>query len=324
MPHSLQAKSPGGINDLPTEGFFFIVRLILWMTMAAEFTLHSIPTDDPGAVCAAVTEIGKACFPEQKLERIGKLMAAVDDLYQGKVPPYQASDMAYHDFEHTLQVTLCWARMFRSLKEHRPEYPVIYADFLLGIAGCLLHDTGYLKETDDPAGTGAKYVLIHEHRSCQISRRFLMRLEWPDTAISVVQRLIASTGPRAVVDGIPFISPTEKILAQMLATADFLAQMSDPAYLDKLPSLFKEFEEFDRLRGLTNTERPFPNLDTLVSSTPQFWYQFVLPRLKGDYAGVYRLLNNPWPDGGNAYLQQAEANIEALQPKGDKAEDTPS
>ncbi|MEX0326051.1 MAG: hypothetical protein AB3N33_08195 [Puniceicoccaceae bacterium] len=283
--------------------------------MAADFTLHSIPTNDPQAVTEAVAEIGQTCFPEQKLDRIRALMTAVDDLYQGKIHPYQASDMAYHDFEHTLQVTLCWARMFKALKEHKPEYPVVYADYLLGIAACLLHDTGYLKEKDDPTGTGAKYVLIHEHRSCQISRRFLMRQEWPDSAISVVQRLIASTGPRAVIDGIPFITPTEKTLAQMLATADFLAQMSDPAYLDKLPSLFEEFEEFDRLRGLSNTERPFPNLDTLVSSTPQFWYQFVLPRLKGDYNSVYRLLNNPFPDGQNVYLQQAEANIDALQPE---------
>lgn len=287
--------------------------------MTAAFSLNSIPTDDITAVESAITEIGQACFPDQKLDRIRNLMQAVHDLYQGKVYPYQASDMAYHDLEHTLQVTLCWARMFSALKEHRADIPVTYADFLLGAAACLLHDTGYLKETDDPAGTGAKYVLIHEHRSCQISRRFLMRMQWPDSAISVVQRMIASTGPRAVIDGIPFISPTEKILAQMLATADFLAQMSDPAYVDKLPSLFKEFEEFDRLRGLSQTERPFPNLDTLISSTPQFWYQFVLPRLKGDYGSVYKLLNSPYPDGPNVYIQHAEANIDALQSQaGDK------
>lgn len=287
--------------------------------MTPEFSLQSIPTHDPKAVEAAIAETGQLCFPGQKMDRIFALMQAVDDLYQGKVAPYQASDMAYHDFEHTLQVTLCWSRMFHSLKEHRPECTVVYADYLLGIAACLLHDTGYLKETGDPSGTGAKYVLIHEHRSCQISRRFLMRLEWPDTAISVVQRMIASTGPRAILDGIPFVSPTEKTLAQMLATADFLAQMADPLYLEKLPSLFKEFEEFDRLRGLSQTERPFPNLDTLVSSTPQFWYQFVLPRLKVDYSGVYKLLNNPWPDGPNVYLEQAEANIDAL--KGKDSED---
>ena len=290
--------------------------------MTPFFTLESIPTDDITAVTDAITEIGTACFPKQTLDRIGKLVQSVNELYQGKIPPYQASDMAYHDLEHTLQVTLCWSQMFLALKKHRMEVPVTYADFLLGTAACLLHDTGYLKESGDPGGTGAKYVLIHEHRSCQISRKFLMRLAWPDSAIAVVQRMIASTGPRAIIDGIPYISPTEKVLAQMLATADFLAQMSDPSYVDKLPSLFKEFEEFDRLRGLTQTERPFPNLDTLISSTPQFWYQFVLPRLKNDYGAVYRLLNNPYPDGPNAYIQQAESNIDSLQPEVEEGQDS--
>ncbi len=290
--------------------------------MTPFFTLESIPTDDIKAVEEVITEIGTACFPDQGLDRIRQLIASVHDLYQGKIHPYQASDMAYHDLEHTLQVTICWSRMFLALKEHRKEVPVTYTDFLLGTAACLLHDTGYLKETDDPSGTGAKYVLIHEHRSCQISRRFLMRLEWPDSAISVVQRMIASTGPRAIIDGIPFISPTEKVLAQMLATADFLAQMSDPSYVDKLPSLFKEFEEFDRLRGLSQTERPFPNLDTLMSGTPQFWYQFVLPRLKQDYGSIYRLLNNPYPDGPNVYIRQAESNIDRLQPSVEEGQDS--
>jgi hypothetical protein len=281
--------------------------------MKPDFSLNSIPTHDPKAVGAAILEVARECFPGQPLQRIQRLMDKVEQLFAGEVPPYQASDMAYHDFEHTLQVALCWTRMFRALKAHRGDLPVVYADFLLGIAACLLHDTGYLKESGDPTGTGAKYVLIHEHRSCGISRRFLMSLNWPDGAVSTVQRLIASTGPRAVIDGIPFNTPSEKVLAQMLATADFLAQMADPLYLDKLPSLFEEFEEFDRLRGLSQTERPFPNLDSLVSSTPKFWYQFVLPRLKVDYDGVYRLLNTPWPDGPNPYLQQAEANIAALQ-----------
>ena len=302
------------INDLPRQLEFPIFpNTFLPRVMTAAFTLESIPTHDIEAVEAAISEIGKACFPNQKLDRISNLMAAVHDLYQGKIAPYQASDMAYHDLEHTLQVTLCWSRMFQSLKIHRTQVPVAYADFLLGTAACLLHDTGYLKEGKDPAGTGAKYVLIHEHRSCQISRRFLMRLEWPDSAISVVQRMIASTGPRAVIYGIPFISPTEKTLGQMLATADFLAQMSDPGYVQKLPSLFEEFEEFDRLRGLSQTERPFPDLDTLISSTPQFWFQFVLPRLKKDYGAVYKLLNSPYPDGNNVYIQHAEANIETLR-----------
>lgn len=267
----------------------------------------------PEEVRRRLHEIGGACFPRQDLQRLDHLLEQVQALFKGEHPPYQAVDTAYHDLGHTLRVTACWMEMFVSLYHNRRDIPVSYSDFLLGVASCLLHDTGYLKEQHDPAGTGAKFTLVHEARSCRIARRFLLRLNWPDAAVKVVQRLIVATGPRAVLEAMPFISPAEKALAQMLGTADFLAQMGDPEYLQKLPALFDEFEEIDRLRGLTNTERPFPNLDTLVDATPAFWDQFVLPRLKDDYAGVYRLLNDPYPDGPNAYLASAEANINELR-----------
>jgi hypothetical protein len=271
------------------------------------------PAGDPAGIQAFAEACAHRCFPRQPLDCVSDLFLKVTDLFQGRIPPYQESDTAYHDLDHTLRVVACWCRMFEALHTHHPEKPLSYPDFLLGLAGSLLHDTGYLKEQHDPSGTGAKFALIHEARSCQIARRFLLGLKWPDAAIAVAQRLIASTGPRAIIDGIRYASPTEKTLAQMLATADFLAQMADPLYLEKLPDLFKEFEELDRLRGLSQTERPFPNLDTLVSATPVFWYQFVLPRLKLDYASVYRLLNDPYPEGPNPYLARAEANIKELQ-----------
>ncbi len=270
-------------------------------------------SQSPETVRDHIHAIGETCFPRQDLRRIDHLLEKVQALFRGEHSPYQASDTAYHDFEHTLCVAVCWSDMFASLVRNQPLLPVGYSEFLLGMAACLLHDTGYLKEQHDPAGTGAKFTLVHEARSCRIARRFLLRLNWPDAAVKLVQRLIVATGPRAVIEAMPFVSPSEKILAQMLASADFLAQMADPEYLRKLPALFDEFEEIDKLRGLSQTERPFPNLDTLVNATPSFWEQFVLPRLKDDYAGVYRLLNDPYPEGPNFYLAQAEANIAALR-----------
>lgn len=260
-----------------------------------------------------------SCFPRQKFDRVSHLLDHVDQLFAGKIAPYQKNDTAYHDFEHTLRVSYCWSQMFHSLHHHRKEIPVIYMDYLLGLAACLLHDCGYLKEQADIYGTGAKFTLIHETRSCMIARRFLMTLSWPESAIAVVQRIIAATGPRAVIDAIPFASPTEKHLGQMLATADFLAQMADPNYADKLPDLFAEFEEIDKLRGIEEQARPFPDLAALRQSTPNFWYQFVLPRLRRDYANAYQLLSSPYPDGPNAYLKQAERTICQLEKAGKDA-----
>lgn len=255
----------------------------------------------------------QCAYGARGLPRLEELIDHSHSLFMGNFPPYQAGDTAYHDLEHTCQVTLCWDRMFQNLRRHYPQFPVAFTDYLLGIAACLLHDTGYLKKNYDPMGTGAKFALIHENRGCRIADEFLSTLRWPGTAIAVVQRLIAATGPRAIIEAMDYDSPTERRLAQMLATADFLAQMADPRYLDKIPALFSEMEELDKLRGLSPEERPFPNLQALVSSTPAFWHKVVLPKLKRDYANAYQLLNDPFPDGPNAYLQHAEANIRALQ-----------
>lgn len=270
--------------------------------------------DDPLAVAAKVSSIARTCFGRSDEATVRQLFENINELFRGGMPPYLASDMAYHDLEHSMQVVLCWSAMFQTLQQTLEAQSLAFDEFFIGVAACLLHDSGYLKEKgDSSAVTGAKYALVHETRSCLIARHFLSTIDWEERSIKQVQRMIAATGPRAVIAGIPFASPLEKRFGQMLATADFLAQMADPQYLNKLPSLFKEFEEFDRLRGLSQTERPFPNLDSLFSGTPRFWYQFVLPRLKVEYEAAYRLLNRPYPDGPNAYLQQAEANIEAIQ-----------
>lgn len=274
---------------------------MVWIARASREDIH-----------AAIVELGGQCFPRQNFSRVHHLLLHIDRLFNGQVQPWQANDAPYHDIEHTLLVAYCWSRMFHTVAHHRTDLPVIYTDFLLGLAACLLHDIGYLKEVGDADGTGAKFSLIHERRSCEIARRFLLTLQWPDSAISVVQRMIATTGLRTVIDAIPFASPTERVLGQMLATADFLAQMGHPQYAEKLPHLFAEFEEFDRARGLAMHDRSFPDLQALVRGTPVFWYQFVLPRLKEDFGSVFRFLNDPFPDGTNPYLDQAERNVRQL------------
>lgn len=252
-------------------------------------------------------------FPDLEPEQLRILLNAVERLFSGKHGSFQASDTAYHNFTHSLQVTLCWSQMLATLVEFHPEQDVSTDHFLAGTAACLLHDSGYLKETGDPDGTGAKYALIHEHRSCLICKQFLLEQGWEEDLIRITSRLIASTGPRAVIDGIPFKSQSESNLAKMLGTADFLAQMADPLYVEKLPALYSEFKEFDQFRGLQPDERIFPSFESLLSGTPEFWDKLVLPKLDYEYSKVYTLLNTPYPSGPNLYLLQAEDNIKAVR-----------
>ncbi|MCB1128842.1 MAG: hypothetical protein KDM81_20260, partial [Verrucomicrobiae bacterium] len=53
--------------------------------------------------------------------------------------------------------------------------------------------------------------------------------------------------------------------------------------------------------------------EELVSKTPEFWDNYVRPRIDGVFGGLYRYLANPYPDGPNPYLERIEANIARIR-----------
>ena len=53
--------------------------------------------------------------------------------------------------------------------------------------------------------------------------------------------------------------------------------------------------------------------EELVRKTPEFWTQFVLPKIINEFWGVHRFLNRPYPDGPNEYMQRVEANIDKVR-----------
>ena len=89
--------------------------------------------------------------------------------------------------------------------------------------------------------------------------------------------------------------------------------MSDPGYVQKLPDLFAEFAESDRSNDIPNDKRQFKTVDELYRSTPGFWTDFVVPKLRNECENVARYLADPYPDGPNPYLDQVAANIEAVK-----------
>jgi hypothetical protein len=106
-----------------------------------------------------------------------------------------------------------------------------------------------------------------------------------------------------------FSSPRMRLVACMVATADYVGQMAAPEYPDKLSSLFTEFIEADEFSGIPRDKRPFASAQALLAATSSFWKNFVLPKLEGDFDGVHRLLANPYPDGPNPYLRAIETNL---------------
>jgi hypothetical protein len=102
----------------------------------------------------------------------------------------------------------------------------------------------------------------------------------------------------------------ERKVGHALGTADLLGQMAAPDYVEKLETLYQEFEESNRYTGKT-TGPAFSSADDLRAQTPLFWERYVLPKIETDFGGLYRLLADP--QGRNPYIEGIHANIARLQ-----------
>jgi hypothetical protein len=219
--------------------------------------------------------------------------------------------MKYHDFEHTMQATVCLVDLLQG-RAHTFDRPVLtIRDWELSMMAVLLHDTGYLKKTDDREGTGAKYTFVHERRSCDFAREYLPRMGATATEIEDICAAIICTGPRSRISQVSFHRDETRQMAFLLVTADYLAQMSAPDYPDKLPLLFREFEESFDFEQVPPEKRPYHSLKELLEKTPAFWTNYVRPMLDFEAGGVYRYLTTAGQP--NPYLQAVEANLAELR-----------
>jgi hypothetical protein len=228
-------------------------------------------------------------------------------MFEGRYPGYRGIDMHYHDFEHTLQATTCLLQIIRG-RGQAGDAPVLSRrDQELALLAVLLHDTGYLKRTEDPQGTGAKYTLVHVRRSCDFARAYLPGLGLDAGEIEDITTAISCTGPANRISNAVFRRPEAKLIACFLVTSDYLGQMSASDYVDELPILFREFAEAYEFEGVPADKRMFHSLDELQAKTPAFWEKYVRPMLDTEAGGVYRFLNHTGQP--NPYFQAIDANI---------------
>jgi hypothetical protein len=252
-------------------------------------------------------------FPGGDSFYIPRVFAWAIDCFTGNFRGYQAIDTKYHNFEHTLQATLCMMRVLH--RRHRAGAEPILTQrlFELGLLAVLLHDTGYLKKKGDDSGTGAKYTLTHVNRSSEFAEEFLARKRFKRAEIHTVQHIIRCTGLNADLTAIPFQNELEKLLGCALGTGDLLGQMAAPDYPDKLAVLYEEFVEAAAFSGGKMPAGGFASAEDLLRKTPAFWERYVLPKISGDFRSLYRFLEDPFPGGPNEYVQRIEANVAAIR-----------
>lgn len=272
---------------------------------------HVIDTEQPEAVAQAVKDIFGTVWGDGSFPLLDLVFGDVTGMFEGRYPGYQAIDMEYHDYEHTLQATVCLTHLLegRALTDDRPTLEV--RDWELAVIAALLHDTGFLKRTGDDKGTGAKYTFVHEHRSCDFARAYLPQLGLSAAEIEDVCSAIICTGPRSKISEVAFRCEEARLMAFMLVTADYLAQISAGDYLEKLPRLYMEFEESFEHNRIPPEQRPYGCLRELLEKTPGFWTGYVLPALNEKVGGVYHYLSPPGRP--NPYMLAAEANVAELE-----------
>jgi len=251
-------------------------------------------------------------FGSQEDGFIDEYMEATDGLFTGRYPEYQAMDTEYHDITHTLQATLCLVELLHNRQFSDASPGIKAGDFRRALVAVLFHDIGYLKETGDVEGSGAKYTHLHEKRSATFARAFLLQRGWTDDEVQFVENLIRSTGPSANVLQIEFRSGIERVLGQAVCTADYIGQMSDPKYPEKLPVLFREFKESYQYQQIPESEWPFASFEVMLKGTPGFWSTFVQHKLEVECAGLSKYLQHP-VTGENPYMESIAQNLARIE-----------
>lgn len=272
-----------------------------------------VDTKDPAAVATYTERAFAGLFPGTSPALVRRLFAEVESLFVGRHPDYGAIDIRYHDFEHTLQATVCIVGILEGRAQAGIEPRLTARQFELAIASTLLHDAGYLKLRSDTSGTCAKFTFCHVLRSCAFAASYLPTLGITDVEIEAVLGAINCTGPTKEISRLRFREPVDLIVGCAVGTADYLGQMAAADYPDELEILFSEFQESDDFIHLPRERRAFQSAQQLIERTPAFWEKFVLPKLESDFQAVYRFLARPYPHGANPYLDAVNRNIAEIK-----------
>src|SRR5215831_11609377 len=146
-----------------------------------------VDTKDPTAVEVEVQAAYRTMFPRGDRLFVPRIFGWAIECFTGHYRDYQAVDALYHDFEHTLQGTLCLVRLLRARHAAAAKPVLSERLFQLGLLAILLHDTGYLKKSDDVEGTGAKYTVTHVSRSADFAAVLLQEKGFSVADIKAVQ-----------------------------------------------------------------------------------------------------------------------------------------
>jgi hypothetical protein len=157
---------------------------------------NSVQVSSPSAVRDAVAAIFKGVYPAFSFDPVWLAFHDFERYFRGLHPAYFGVDTAYHDIQHTLDMTLALARLIAGFEraaalEDRlgPERAA------LALITALFHDSGYLRhrKRDEHCRNGAEFTLIHVSRSAEFLREYLPTIGL-EHVVPVAERIVHFTG----------------------------------------------------------------------------------------------------------------------------------
>ena len=169
------------------------------------------------------------------------------------------SDALYHNFEHTLQVTMVGRDILHGMTLSQRVEPSDYSHL---IVACLLHDIGYMRgilsgdtETEFVVDASGKTIALPRGASdaalsaYHVDRSKLFALERlarsPNIDASRIAAAIEMTRFPALPD-----RTNGAMEPKLVQAADLIGQLGDPMYSRKANALYTEFEEIGMNRQL--------------------------------------------------------------------------
>ena len=171
------------------------------------------------------------------------------------------SDALYHNFEHTLQVTMVGRDILQGMTLSQRIEPEDYSHL---IVACLLHDIGYMRgvlsgDTENEFvvdGNGKKVTLPRGASNAALTPYHVDRSKLFAFERLGNSRTIKASRIAEAIERTRFPVPrnrsdaNESLEPKLVQAADLIGQLGDPMYSRKANALYCEFEEIGMNRQL--------------------------------------------------------------------------
>jgi len=194
------------------------------------------------------------------------------------------SDALYHNYEHTLQVTMVGRDILRGMMVSKRIEPADYGHL---IAACLLHDIGYVRgvlsgdtETEFVIdASGEKITLPRGASDAALSPYHVDRSKiFAFERLEKVPNLDAARVAEAIeMTRFPVRQGSRRecgLEPRLVQAADFIGQLGDPLYARKANALYYEFEEIGMNRQLG-----YSSPADIIEKYPAFFWSSVSEHL---------------------------------------------